>query len=253
LDNLNLLYVACTRSEAGLIAFAPTSKQSNKETKMSRVGQLVNSSIQSNEFLQSNWSAEMQCFELGEIQYSNSTKERKTETVALHYYVVTPWRDRLQVQARGMEFFQPTQKRNKINYGIFIHAILSQIYVKADAEKAFDNALRSGMISLAELVEIKKVINWLIDHPQLQPSFDSSAVSKMEVSLFAKDGTGRRMDRVSIKGKEAWIVDYKTGLVSAKDESQVREYKSLLRQMGYGPVTGFLAYLEEQKVVEVKD
>jgi ATP-dependent helicase/nuclease subunit A len=253
LDNLNLLYVACTRSEAGLIAFAPTSKQSNRENKISRVGQLVNSAIQSNEFLQSNWSAEAQCFELGEIQYSNSTKEKKTETVALRDYVVTPWRDRLQVHARGMEFFRPTQKRNKINYGIFIHAFLSQIYVKTDAEKAFDNALRSGIISLAELVEIKKVINWLINHPQLQLSFDPSAVSKMEVSLFAMDGAGRRMDRVSIKGKEAWIVDYKTGLVSSKDESQVMEYKKLLRQMGYEPVTGFLVYLEEQKVVEVKD
>ncbi len=252
LDNLNLLYVACTRSEAGLIAFAPTSKKSGNET-LSHVGQLVSTAIQSNDYLKKFWASETQSFELGEIQYIDSIKEQKTATIALRDYLVTPWRERLQVRARGMEFFQPTEKRNKINYGIFVHAILSKIYVKTDVENAFDNALKTGVISLAEKADVKKIIDWLIDHPQLQPCYDVLAVSKMEVSLFATNGTERRIDRVSAKDKHAWIVDYKTGVVSSQDEPQVKEYMAMLRSMGYESVTGFLAYLQERKVVEVKD
>jgi ATP-dependent helicase/nuclease subunit A len=253
LDNLNLLYVACTRSEAGLIAFSPAVKQLGRENKISHVGQLVSTAIRTNDFLKQYWHDETQSFELGEIHYSTLTNEKNVDVIELHDYLVTPWRDRLQVRARGMEFFEPTQQRAKINYGIFIHSILSQVYLKTDVEKALDNALKTGIISTNETTIVKEVIDWLISNPQLQPFFDSAAISKMEVSIFSTDGAERRIDRVSIKGKEAWIVDYKTGLVSATDEIQVKEYKALLQAMGFAPVTVFLAYLQERKVVEVKD
>ncbi len=253
LDNLNLLYVAFTRAEAGLIAFAPKAKAvKNKELELKKIGQLVSKAIQSNRFLQSNWSAETNTYQLGEVRAIGERKKQVEETLALKNYQVTPWRDRLQVRTNGMEFFNPLAHRRKINYGIFLHIILSKIRVKEDLDSAIDNSIRSGIVSESERSEVQETINWLLEYPTLQSCFDPSANIKTEASLFTTDGSERRMDRVVTKENKAWVVDYKTGEPSELDQLQVKEYLKLLIDMKCTDVTGFLVYLQERKCVEVK-
>jgi ATP-dependent helicase/nuclease subunit A len=253
LDNLNLLYVAFTRAEAGLIAYAPKVKiVKKKEADLKKIGQLVNKVIQSNHFLQSNWSMETDTYQLGEVQVIGERKKPVHETLALKNYQVTPWRDRLQVRTNGMEFFNPLAHRKKINYGIFLHAILSKIRVKEDLDGAINNSIRLGVISELERSEVREIIAWLLEYPALQACFDPSANIKTETSLFTTDGSERRMDRVVTRENKAWVIDYKTGEPNERDQLQVREYLKLLTDMKWNGVTGFLVYLQERKCVEVK-
>ena len=253
LDNLNLLYVAFTRAELGLIAFAPeVENDPKKEQKLSHVGQLVYKAIDGNKFLKSSWSDEKKSLEIGEIGSIGKRQENAQGIVSLKSYSVTPWRDRLQVRTSGMEFFSPTQKREKINYGIFVHALLSQIRTKQDVSKVITKAMLNETINEREEWDLEELINWVVDLPVLQPSFDLASTCKMEASLFTTDGSERRMDRVAIRGDLVWVVDYKTGVPSAKDEAQVKDYIMLLEQMGWKKVTGYLVYFEERKWVEVR-
>jgi ATP-dependent helicase/nuclease subunit A len=253
LDNLNLLYVAFTRAELGLIAFAPEVENvPKKEQKLSHVGQLVYWAIDGNKFLKSSCSNEKKSLEIGEIGSIGKRQENAQGIVSLKSYSVTPWRDRLQVRTSGMEFFSPTQKREKINYGIFVHALLSQIRTKQDVSKVITKAMLNETINEREEWDLEELINWVVDLPVLQPSFDPASTCKMEASLFTTDGSERRMDRVAIRGDLVWVVDYKTGVPSAKDEAQVKDYIMLLEQMGWKKVTGYLVYFEERKWVEVR-
>ena len=253
LDNLNLLYVAFTRAELGLIAFAPEVKiDPKKELKLSHVGQLAYKAIEQSAILKSNWSDEKNTLEMGEIDIVSKSQEKMDGVISLKSYTVTPWRDRLQVRANGMEFFAPSEKRQKINYGIFLHTLLSQLRTKKDVSTVIANARLNGTISDSEKLELEELINWVVDIPVLQSCFDEAATCKMEASLFTTDGLERRIDRVAIKGDQVWVVDYKTGVLSPKDEAQVKDYILLLTQMGWKKVTGYLIYFEERRWVEVK-
>jgi len=247
LDNLNLLYVAFTRAKTGLIAFAPKTKSE----KLSNVGTLVVKALEANSILQAYWSAETQLFQMGEVSAS-TTKEDLINTVSLTNYLVTPWRERLQVRSSGMEFFEPTQQRKKINFGIFVHGILSKVRIAGDVVVAIENVFRSGELSGAEIIEVSELIQWVVNYPQLEACFSSLSVCKMEAILFTTDGAERRIDRVATQGNRTWVLDYKTGVATAKDEEQVKDYMKLLKAMGKQEVVGYLAYVHEKRCVEVK-
>ncbi len=253
LDNLNLLYVAFTRAELGLMAFAPKVKvDPKKELKLSHVGQLAYKAIDRSAILKPNWSDEKNTLEIGEIDIVTKSQEKMDGVISLKSYTVTPWRDRLQVRTSGMEFFAPSEKRQKINYGIFLHALLSQLRTKKDVSAVIAKARLNGAISDSEKLELEELINWVVDIPVLQSCFDEAAICKMEASLFTTDGLERRIDRVAIQGDQVWVIDYKTGVPSPKDEAQVKDYIELLTQMGWKNVTGYLIYFEERNWVEVK-
>jgi ATP-dependent helicase/nuclease subunit A len=150
-----------------------------------------------------------------------------------------------------MEFFVPSPKRTKINYGIFLHGILSKIRTKDDVQLAIATALRQGTIDQHELAEVEESINWIVNIDVLHSCFDLRSTLKMEATLFTSDGLERRIDRVAMQGNHIWVIDYKTGVPTTKDEAQVKEYLHLLKAMGWHTLTGYLVYVEQKKWVEV--
>jgi CRISPR/Cas system-associated exonuclease Cas4 (RecB family) len=72
------------------------------------------------------------------------------------------------------------------------------------------------------------------------------------VSLFSANGEEKRIDRVAIKDQQAWVLDYKTGSEYSKDRDQVKEYMVLLSRMGYQVKNGYLVYVNEKRIEEVK-
>jgi ATP-dependent exoDNAse (exonuclease V) beta subunit len=61
-----------------------------------------------------------------------------------------------------------------------------------------------------------------------------------------------RPDRVIIKNNQAIVIDYKTGEMKKTDHEQVQNYCSILRQMGYKPVKGYLLYTQDIQIVKVE-
>jgi len=54
-----------------------------------------------------------------------------------------------------------------------------------------------------------------------------------------------------IKGDELVVVDYKTGVKSEKDLTQVRGYLKDFSKMGYPNPKGFLWYISNDEIIEV--
>ena len=54
-----------------------------------------------------------------------------------------------------------------------------------------------------------------------------------------------------IDGNNAVVVDFKFGKVEAEHESQVQRYMSLLQQMGYKEVKGYVWYVFLDCILEV--
>jgi hypothetical protein len=75
---------------------------------------------------------------------------------------------------------------------------------------------------------------------------------KTEVPILLPGGEENRIDRLLMKDKRAVVLDFKTGSRKKSDEKQVQQYMDVLRQMNYPDVEGYLLYLGENDIVEVK-
>ena len=156
---------------------------------------------------------------------------------------------------------KPISKREKILKGELVHFALSRIgnipYGKEEV------MVKQAMATLEEqfpgrvstdFPDLGKVLLEMMNTKELRPFFVvESAEIFQEKEIVTSNGQTRRMDRLIVKEKEVWIVDYKsqregTGI----QQQQVREYAAILE--GLYPkrmVKGFLIYLDKFEVEEV--
>jgi ATP-dependent exoDNAse (exonuclease V) beta subunit len=249
IDNLNVLYVAFTRAEEGMIALAPASKK--KPTELKRVSQLVWEAIQTSEPLQLAWNEAEKQLTLGVIDQTDDNQPTEA-MVALKSYAVTQWRNRLTLRKSGHDYFHTSDKRVKINVGVLMHRLLSKVSYADEAQQLLKQIAESGELSIEEMQTTTQTVVWLLNEPILSPFFSRDAIHKKEVSLFSANGEEKRIDRVAIKDQQAWVLDYKTGSEYSKDRDQVQEYMVLLSRMGYQVKNGYLVYVNEKRIEEVK-
>lgn len=247
LDNLNLLYVAFTRAEKGLIALAPQGDKSDAKN----VGQLVLNCVKANEKLSAQFRENEQQLLIGSI-IPSSPKAREHHVVSLKNYTVTQWRDRLAIRKRGADYFQPSEKREKVNHGILVHSILAKINSRQSWQDEWKAMVSTGELAQEVCVVAEKALRWLINEPKLAPLFDPQNAHKTEVALFLQNGEERRIDRISFSSKQVWLLDYKTGEESSADSDQVKEYVEVLSKMGYQCMGAYLAYLTDASILEVR-
>ena len=62
----------------------------------------------------------------------------------------------------------------------------------------------------------------------------------------------KRPDRVMQRGDQTVVVDFKFGNPKEEHLAQVREYISLLKEMGHSHVEGFLWYVYQNKIQKVE-
>lgn len=255
LDNLNLMYVALTRAQSGMILMAPY-PVSKKNLQHNVAGLLYHSFI-TNELLQPNFNARALYFRTGTWPAAPALKKEVTGGISLSEYVVSPWRDKLVIRQSGKTFFEDsmTDVRHKISYGIHMHAILSRIRFTYEIPDILDKLVFEGLIAQSEIETIEAQLKKLLQHPVVANWFTSDWEVYTEVPILLPGGAENRIDRLLIKKnaqiKHAVIIDFKTGKKTKQDRQQVSEYISLLHSMNFTAVEGYLLYLHETEIVPV--
>ncbi len=229
LDNLNLLYVAFTRSVEVLIGHAKMPAKTN----LSYAYDLVLSHVQQHE----SWNDEAKSFQLGNLSQPTIDK-KETNEYGLRAYLSSPWRGKVSIQVKGSAELNDSVLNDATRRGTKLHDILSNIKYRKDLDQ-FSN--------LEHIVELTKII----EHPGVSDWFDESWEVHTEVPILLPGGDFKRIDRLNEKNGETVVIDFKTGTPRKKDHQQVKEYMSILGQMGYKNVTGQLIYLYDLSVEEV--
>ena len=249
LDNLNLLYVALTRAEEGMIVTAPFKQNGT-------VAEWLLKSVSEGEALNSNWNAASQEFVMGDW-HKAIPGERKdlSNTIPLNEYYSSRWRDNLVIRQTGITFFEEkkTDQRIKINYGIHLHTVLSRIRHADEVPKAIERLLQEGMISEGEKPGIRSQLEKLMSHPVVGSWFTADWQVKTEVPILLPGGLENRIDRLMIRDGKAIVVDFKTGEKTKADQKQVMEYMDILRKMNFKTVEGYLLYTRDQEVISLQD
>lgn len=250
IDNLNLLYVSFTRAEEGLIAFA--AKPKTKKEMPSTSGDLVYECIQRNEKLSTHLQEDQ--LRMGTLELLDTTQPKNDYLPeSLKHYASYDWRQKLVIKKEGAEFFEEgiSEKRASINYGILLHRLLAHIKYKSEAERVLTDLHIKNEFTEEERVVLSEALKKMLDHEVVSSWFGKEWEVRTEVPVLIPGGRQSQIDRVMIGKKNTVIIDYKTGAKKDQDRKQVEGYASLLTQMGYPNVQGYLLYLEELEVVEV--
>jgi hypothetical protein len=131
-------------------------------------------------------------------------------------------------------------------WGILVHSLMSRIRNIPDILSILQEMLVNGEISRQQSVLLEQLAEGLTRDPQFSAIFQQDYEVLNEWDIITPDGQSYRPDRIMVKGKEAIVVEYKTGAVKPAHREQVLDYAGLLRQMDYIVRKAFLIYLDEK-------
>jgi len=273
-DNLNLLYVALTRPEKNLILLCrernpnePDKKRADREAAPpDNIPDMLLRIFESpcNDELHSHWNSETRQYLSGTICLKKEKKKesanklkRKPEVLSFPYFSHTQ-KARFKQSNRSKDFIEEEERTENgyISRGKLLHSLFSNIHTTDDIPVAADRLLFEGVIhSDAEKEELIKYISGAMQLPEVAGWFRPATKLFNECTIIYRDETGvlqnKRPDRVIREKDKITVVDFKFGKERQQYASQVREYMSLLREMGYSDLEGYLWYVEGGKVERV--
>ena len=260
-DNLNLLYVAFTRARNNLFVIGRRDSSNSR----SRLVQDVLAKWDVSEELQSlpiN-------YEYGQLLKKDAKQEEDTQNkflipekafvvgVESHKNAVT-----FRQSNQSLDFVHPEEESSEqsryIKMGNVLHNLFSTISTTADIPRAL-RRLESEGILYDEDVSAEKLSAMLarrFENPQVASWFAPGWTLFNECSIISVTPEGEvrklRPDRVMTDGRQMIVVDFKFGRRNQEYHDQVKQYMDLLCQMGHTNVKGYLWYVYNNQIEEVR-
>ena len=245
-DMLNIFYVAVTRPTKYLFI--------NFEMKKDSLGEKVKSILdedEGKEIMNINLDT-YTCGELVEIKDDNKNNNKESE---VFNYIDINYKNNIDnnLFVKKGQSTLTEEERLKIKHGIIMHKIFENIKYFSDIDRVVNQFCSDGII------EDKNLIYEYIDeirNSDVSTFFDDDNGFKVynEIEIFNSiDDCINRCDRLMIKDNHAIIIDYKFGKINKIYENQIRNYISVVKNMGYENVDGYLLYFPDCNCIKVNE
>ncbi|HRH63923.1 MAG TPA: UvrD-helicase domain-containing protein [Bacteroidia bacterium] len=244
LDKLNILYVAFTRAVNRLYVVCEM-PGSYKKLANYYVDYLKHVSL---------WVD-------SEASYTIGTKQKKvsvdtsSEAITIDYLKGihnSHWRNRLRLSEATVISDDTPASKDERAYGNLMHAALALMPDSSHLSSAIEQLLLTGMITQEESEGLSVKLSSLLNNALLSPFFVPGLNVKMEAEILLPSTKTYRPDRVVFYPEKVVVLDYKTGVQLEKHKTQLRNYVSILRQMGHSAISSYLIYTESEKLLEVE-
>ena len=262
-DNLNLLYVAFTRPKNNLIVWC---KDAQKNTVSQLLAEaIINTSCTHITSDDNTEYPENHVYQLGIPSPSNVKQTQQESTNKL---LVVP--DGLPIEMESLESDIEFKQSNRsadfiegeedqsgkyIQQGQLLHTLFSCLKTEKDIPHALERLRMEGIIESNEQEkQIRKLTEWALKHPKVKEWFSGTWNLYNECAIIYQENgelQNRRPDRVMIKDDQVVVVDFKFGKAQNAYKQQVKEYMTLLNNMGYKHVRGYLWYVFNNELEEI--
>lgn len=244
IDNLNALYVACTRPREELYIY---DRCTTKDTLVKNIFDTL--------LLNMNFE------KIGDYHLQLGTpspsKENKDQNKNSNYITTykTPTGEnqntKLLPDRNSHDFVEKlTLTETEQEHGLLMHKILEHITSIHDIERCVNLYCPIELYNSDEKKLLSDKLQKKLSDKRISHWFDNSWDSILtEQPLLQKGGIEKRPDRMLIHGKNATIIDYKfTKEQQNIHKKQVREYMNILSLMGYIP-EGYIWYVDLDEIV----
>jgi ATP-dependent exoDNAse (exonuclease V) beta subunit len=245
LDNINVLYVALTRAEEQLYVISQVLKERKD-------GEFPNN--MASFFIK--YLMHKRVYDSDKLEYEFGDKKKLSEpTKTVDLVKVIPMVAEV-LKPKNIKIAQRealmwgTHQQEAISYGNIVHEILALVKDRSDVDLAVAKALENGLITFSQIEVVSKSLKEIVNHPELSVCFDGRHAVLNEQTIVQKEGRILKPDRVVLTvNKEAYLLDYKTGVVNAKYKRQIQEYQDAIEDLGYKVLKKALVYIGTEIVV----
>lgn len=285
-DNLNLLYVAFTRAKKNLIIWGKSGQKGTVSELLSQAianvpaitaghSECVSLSNTPPPFTLYKKTKEDKkegtesdiIYEGGELYLSKM--EAKQSKATDNKLLTIPQRVIVHVETqetniefkqsnRSAEFIRGEEETEEkyIRQGQLLHYLFSVIRTQKDIPTAIERLRFEGIIeSVKQEEQIRKLTERALEHPLVKEWYSGNWDLYNECAIiYQKEGAlqTRRPDRVMMKNGKVIVVDFKFGKKRVTYNKQVSEYMDLLQKMGYQNIRGYLWYVFNNELEEIK-
>lgn len=244
LDNINILYVALTRSVEQLHIIT------NK-------GALSKSEPKSFSDLFMNYVSEFPEFSEESYFFSTGNKKRiskpgTSDLISEHLALTsTAKEDHNLIMVTQADTLWDTELVEAINLGNVIHELMENIKFEEDIISALNKARTTGLIEADYYQILYEKLQGLIVLLKTEGFFNKSntILNERDINL---NGKTIRPDRLEINAdKEVWLLDYKTGSKNDSHKDQIDVYAKALTTMGYTIRKKIIVYLNEEEQIYI--
>ncbi len=252
LDNLNLLYVACTRAQERLYGFSPYGKKLDGELTIAKLLQTV---VVGNSDFAPHWDSTRKTYHYGIAAPPQRAEQEQKQAPMAIADANSNWRGRLVVRARKAEVqaflaysdgsgqMGAQEQPSAVETGSRLHAILAKVLTASHITTAVQHFVFEGMLTQAEAPQLIEKFQVLVSQPEVRDWFTPDVRALTEQELILASGDSIRPDRLVMREGNWVVIDFKTGASSPTHAKQVKLYVDTLLTMGYEKVSGYVMYI----------
>lgn len=243
LDNLNILYVACTRPVDRLYGIVGTKGNSDKAF----AGQ-IKAHFESH----ANWDENHQMLEFGTRTPKKQSAKAATEYSAIDLATskTANWREQLQL-AVSTPWKQKDEVTEAKKFGEILHYLLSLEKTDTLVLEELNQLIKTGWVPTSMKGRIEEALKQVQQFEPYQDLLSKSEIIWNEREFIHPKWGVLRPDKICFLNQQVVVIDYKTGSYRKKHQEQVLQYMQLLKELGYKQVSGVLFYLDQMKWVPV--
>lgn len=257
LDNMNLLYVALTRPTDRLYVFTPMYNPKSVAAKtgdLSSLHQLLYLSLKSPHYATIGCWTDDSTYTYGSNQNNDLSSAETDEVSPLTEYICNDYRQRITIKSEAQKFFMlfDNDRSVAIRIGQQVHAVLEKTQAKDDIPNIIRKLQLKGIVNQDDIPTIEQRLAQVFDLPEVQVWFGNNWDKVLCERVVMNNSRKKIPDRVMLKGKNAVIVDYKTGEKKDSYFKQLNDYAQILAGMGYQITEKYLLYIGEDGTDVVK-
>jgi ATP-dependent exoDNAse (exonuclease V) beta subunit len=250
LDDLNIVYVGCTRAAIHLHLLIEATEKSNDNSDVA-VEQLLCSAINAfgKEPVQS------QRVSFGEPVFKETLKKESVkEPMALIEvrdlnYTINP--DRLKVSVDQPTHQVADGQLSRRQLGDELHALAARMRSADDLQAIRKSKAPWQRMSASEWIELLELAERMVNHPAAKAWFAAGLEVHNERELVSKKGEIFRPDRIVVYPDRVVVIDFKTGKAKeAEHKKQLKSYGELLKEIETKPVEGWLFYTDQMEAIQ---
>ena len=241
LDELNMVYVACTRPTEQLHLFF-TSEAKSKTFWNNRIAPIQWEGLD----LKKN---ESNHIIIGEPKLIKKHDIKVATSMQIENYIQNDWRKRIQLKRE----LPKNQIHINIEKGIQLHELLMNLNTESSVQEIIHQAELNKKLSPNYRDEFTSILNALITNEKFKTFFNAADLSWSEREIINPQGEIFRPDKIILKGDQLWILDYKYADYStiseqekSKHQNQIIQYIDLINQIHGDKSQAFLLYLHTE-------
>lgn len=224
LDNINVLYVACTRAVDRFYMLT------------SEPGRMYNLSALFLAFLKDDggWNEELNYYQLGERHPHKAEKDTTPAPTAeaLSTMRSQDWRSKVMVSLKAPEMWD-FEHPDPSGLMQLLHTAFLNLPDRGKIKRTVRNMFLEGLLIESEGERLEAWMTELTDREDVSPFFAEGLDIRHDAEFLLPDGDSYQPERLIVKGKEAQLLTFLMAPPTSKQIAQLGWAGTVLVQMGY--------------------